>query len=156
MRKGIADIYRRVELSHAANARYLEALSVIGDEEPSHYLFDAVSKPVHKNNRRYRPLPPLAPDEAKLFESVLHGEFFLRGFCNADLRALIFHQPNSKKEKCRHIGKISRLIRLLRAHGLIQKVSKTRLYRITKKGQLLMSTSLTFRNSNIALLQNAA
>ncbi|MFQ5770408.1 MAG: hypothetical protein ACE5HX_07725 [bacterium] len=156
MRKGVADIYRRVELSRAANARYLDALSVVGDHEPSHHYFDTVCKPVHKNNRRYRPLRPIAPDEAKLFESVLHGEFLLRGFRNADLRALLFHETNSQTERCRQIGKTSRLIRLLRAHGLIQKVSKTRLYRITNKGQLLMSTSLTFRNSNISMLQNAA
>jgi len=32
MRKGIADIRRRVELSRAANARYLDALSVVGLE----------------------------------------------------------------------------------------------------------------------------
>ncbi|MHC4310700.1 MAG: hypothetical protein ACYSSN_12235 [Planctomycetota bacterium] len=156
MRKGIADIYRRVELSRAANARYIDAFSVIGNHQPSHHHFDAVCKPVHKNKRRYRPLRPIAPDEAKLFESVLHGEFLLRGFRNADLRALLFQETNSQKQKCRHIGKTSRLIRLLRAHGLIQKVSKTRLYRITRKGHLLMSTSVNFRNSNISMLQNAA
>ena len=156
MRKGIADIYRRVELSRAANARYLDALSVVGDHEPSHRHFDAVCKPVYKNKRRYRALRPIAPDESKLFESILHGEFLLRGFRNADLRALLFDETKSKMERRRNIGKTSRLIRLLRVHGLIQKVSKTRLYRITYKGQLLMSTSLTFRNSNISLLQNAA
>ena len=156
MRKGVSDIYRRVELSRAANARYLDALSVVGDHEPSQHYFDAVSKPVHKNKRRYRPLRPIAPDEAKLFEAVLHGEFLVRGFRNADLRALLFRETSSQKERYRHIGKTSRLIRLLRAHGLIQKVPKTRLYRITAKGQLLMSTSLTFRNSNISLLQIAA
>jgi hypothetical protein len=156
MRKGIADIYRRVALSRAANARYLEALSVVGDDQPSHQYFDAVCKPVYKNKRRYRPLRPITPDDSKLFASILHGEFLLRGFRNADLRALLFPEANSKKDKCRLIGKTSRLIRLLRAHGLIQKVARTRLYRITHKGHLLMSTSLTFRNSNIALLQNAA
>ncbi|NIR50116.1 hypothetical protein GWO43_16560, partial [candidate division KSB1 bacterium] len=156
MRKGVADIYRRVELSRAANARYLDALSVIGDHEPSHRHFDTVCRPVHKNNRRYRPLRPIAPDEARLFESVLHGEFLLRGFRNADLRALLFDETHCQKERSRQIGKISRLIRLLRSHGLVQKVSKTRRYRITYKGQLLMSTSLAFRNSNISLLQNAA
>jgi hypothetical protein len=156
MRKGLADMYRRVELSRAANARYLDALSVIGDQEASHIYFDAVGKPVNKNKRRYRPLRPIAPDEARLFQSILHGEFLLRGFRNAEIRALLFPKPKSKEEKNRLIGKTSRLLSLLRAHGLIKKITKTRLYRITQKGQLLMSTSLAFRNSNIALLQKAA
>jgi hypothetical protein len=34
MRKGVADIRRRVELSRAANERYLDALSVPGDQHP--------------------------------------------------------------------------------------------------------------------------
>lgn len=156
MRKGVADTWRRVELSRTANARYLDALAVVGDEKPSYRYFDAVSKPVNKNKRRYRPLRPIAPDDATLFESVLHGEFQIRGFRNADLRALLFCKPTCKEEQNRQMGKMSRIIGLLRAHGLVKKVSKTRLYRITKKGQLLMSTALTFRNSEMALLANIA
>jgi hypothetical protein len=156
MRKGVADIYRRIEVSRAANARYLEALSVIGDEKPSHRLLDSISRPVYKNNHRYRGLRPIAPDEAKLFQSVLHGEFLLRGFRNANIRHLLFPITNSDKEKRRNMGRTSRFIRLLRAHGLIHKVPKTRLYRITPKGHLVMSTSLIFRNTNISLLEKAA
>ncbi len=156
MRKGVADIYRRIEVSHAANARYLEALSVIGDEKPSHLLLDSISRPVYKNNHRYRGLRPIAPNETKLFRSVLHGEFLLRGFRNANIRALLFPITNSDEEKRRNMGRTSRFILLLRAHGLIKKVPKTRLYRITPKGHLVMSTSLVFRNTNISLLEKAA
>jgi len=156
MRKGVADIYRRVELSRGANARYLEALSVIGDENPSYLYFDGVSKAVKKNKQRYRPLRPIAADDAKLFSAVLRGEFMIRGFRNADLRALLFCKPTCKEEKNRQMAKVSRIIRLLRAHRLVKKVSRTRLYRITKKGQLLMTTALTFRNSEMALLGNIA
>lgn len=156
MRKGIADIYRRVKLSITANGRYLDALSVVGDKEPSFHYFDAVSKPVNKNKKRYRPLRPIAPDESTLFASIMHGEFMIRGFRNADLRALFFGNPTCKEEKHRQMGKTSRIIRLFRAHGLLKKVPKTRLYRITQKGQLLMSTALYFRNSDMALLGNIA
>jgi hypothetical protein len=156
MRKGVADIYRHVEVSRAANARYLEALSIIGDEEPSHLLLDSVSKPVCKKGHRYRHLRPISPDEANLFRSALHGEFLIRGFRNADIRALLFQKSNSNEEKRRYMGQTSRLLRLLRAHGLIHKVSKTRLYRISNKGQKIMSTALTFRETNIQLLAKAA
>lgn len=156
MRKGVADVYRHVEVSRAANARYLDALSVIGDEEPSHLILDSVSKPINKKGHRYRALRPVSPDEANLFRSALQGEFLIRGFRNADIRTLLFQESNSNKEKHRNMGRTSRLLRLLRAHGLIHKVSKTRLYRISNKGQKIMSTALTFRDANIQLLAKAA
>lgn len=156
MRKGVADIYRRVEVCRAANFRYLDALSVIGDEEPSHRLLDSVSNSVCKNNRRYRGLRPIAPDEAKLFQAVSQGEFLLHGFRNENIRHLLFPKTNSDEEKRRNTGRTTRFIGLLRAHGLIKKVPKTRLYRITKKGHCVMSTSLIFRNTTISILKKAA
>ena len=156
MRKGIADIWRRIELCRNANKRYLEALAVVGDAEPSYRHFDSVARPVKKNRRQYRPLRPVAPDDAAVFKAVLRGEFIVRGFRNADLRKLLFHIPKNKKEQYCQMGRASRIIRLLRAHGLVKKISKTRLYRITHKGQLIMSTALCFRNSDIALLGNLA
>jgi len=90
MRKGVADIYRYAGISHAANARYLDALSAIGKEEPSFQLLDSVSNSISKNNRRYRALRPIASDEARLFQSVLHGQFLLHGFRNEHIRTLLF------------------------------------------------------------------
>jgi hypothetical protein len=156
MRKGIADIYRRVELCRAANYRYLEALSVIGDKEPSHQLFDPICSPVNKNNRRFRSLRPVAPDEARLFKSVMHGEFLIRGFRNSDIRPILFPNSNCDHQKKRDRGKVTRLMSLLRAHRLIKKVSRTRLYRVTNKGQRIMATSLNFRSCNISLLEKCA
>ncbi|MGH7772920.1 MAG: hypothetical protein ACREQA_11890, partial [Candidatus Binatia bacterium] len=62
MRKGIADIRRRVEVSRAANERYWEALSVVGETLASHKLLDPVSKPITSHGRRHRPLRPISPD----------------------------------------------------------------------------------------------
>lgn len=156
MRKGVADICRRMEVSYKANSRYLEALSVIGNEDPSHRLLDSVSTRVFRNNRRYRALRPITPDETRLFRFILHGEFLLQGFRNENIRPFIFPKTNTDEEKRRNIGRTSRLISLFRAHGLIKKVPKTRLYRITSKGHLIMTTSLIFRNTEISLLEKAA
>ena len=153
MRKSVADIYRRVDVSRQANTRYLQALSVIGDQRPSHRLLDSVAQSVCKNNRRYRALRPITPEETLLFKSVLRGEFLLHGFRSADLRKLRFDHPRTPEEKRRQMGRTSRLIGMLRAHELVKKVPKTRLYRITQKGHLVMSTSLYFRNSEISFLQ---
>jgi len=155
MRKSVADIYRRVEICRAANNRYLDALAVIGNEEPSHQLFDSVSRPVYHNGCRYRPLRPISPEEAKHFQAVLNGKFFIHGFRNADLRKMLLPETICEVEKCRAMGRMTRLIGLLRAHGLIRKVSKTRVYRVTEKGQCVMSTSLIFRDTDISLLTKA-
>jgi hypothetical protein len=146
LRKGIADLRRRAELSRAANARYLDALSVVGLKTPSYQLLDRVSQPV-KTKRQYRALRPISPADASMFEVILHGEFSLQGFRNRDLRkALGQHDPKNSSTR------ISRLLALLRAHKLIFKVFKTNYYRITRKGHQVMATALKFRQPDVALL----
>lgn len=147
MRKGIADIRRRVELSRAANARYLDALSVVGVETPSYRLLDRVNHAVQKVKRRYRALRPISPDDASLFQAILHGHHSLQGFRNRDLRKIL-GTADPKNTSAR----ISRLLALLRAHKLIYKVFKTNYYRITRKGHQVMATALKFRQPEIALL----
>jgi hypothetical protein len=145
LRKGIADLRRRAELSRSANARYLEALAVIGLQTPSYQLLDRVSHPV-KAKRQYRALRPISPEDASLFQLLLHGEFTVQGFRNRDLRQAL--RPTTKNTSAR----ISRLLALLRAHKLIFKVSKTNYYRITRKGHQIMATALKFRQPDLALL----
>ena len=147
MRKGIADIRRRVELSRAANGRYLDALSVVGLETPSYRLLDRVNQVVKKVKRRYRALRPISPDDASLFQAILHGEHSLQGFRNRDLRKTLADSDSRKGS-----ARVSRLLALLRAHKLIYKVFKTNYYRITQKGHQVMATALKFRQPEIALL----
>jgi hypothetical protein len=147
MRKGIADIRRRVELSRAANARYLDALSVVGLETPSYRLLDQVNHAVKKARRQYRALRPISPDDASLFQAILHGEHSLQGFRNRDLRKTL-GDSDSRNGSAR----VSRLLALLRAHKLIYKVCKTNYYRTTRKGHQVMATALKFRQPDIALL----
>ena len=143
LRKGIADLPRRAELSRGANARYLEALAVVGLQTPSYQLLDRVSKRV-KAKRQYRALRPISPEDASLFQVVMHGEFSVQGFRNRDLRQALGQKINS--------AGISRLLALLRAHKLIFKVFKTNYYRITRKGHQVMATALKFRQPDLALL----
>ena len=153
MRKAIVDIRRRVEVSRAANERYLEALAVVGDPSPSHRLLDPVSKRLVVDGRPFRPLRPIRPDDSEIFRSILRGEFALQGFRNRDLREKLY--PNAEKDRLerRHASaRVTRLVRLLRAHGLVHKVSKTRYYRTSQKGHAVMTTALNFRNWNVALL----
>jgi len=49
-------------------------------------------------------------------------------------------------------ARITRLFRLLRAHGLIRKVSTTFYYQVTRKGVLVMTTALRLRELDLAAI----
>jgi hypothetical protein len=147
MRKGIADMRRRVELSQSANQRYLDALSVVGVETPSYRLLDQVNHGVQQATRRYRALRPISPDDASLFQAILQGQHSLQGFRNRDLRKTLSESAPQNSS-----ARVSRLLALLRAHKLIYKVCKTNYYRITQQGYQVMATALKFRQPDIALL----
>jgi hypothetical protein len=153
MRKGLADIARRVEICRAANERYLEALAVVGQPQPIATMLDPVSRRVIRDRRPYRALRPVAQQEAEVFRILLRGEFVLQGFRNADVRrALAPELDKDAKQRHQASGRVTRLLRLLRAHGLIRKVSTTRYYRITDKGKRLMTTALQLRATDLAHL----
>lgn len=157
MRKGIADLWRRTQLCRAANARYLDALAVVGDAEPSAQVLDPVSQPVLAGPARFRPLRPVSPEDGTRFQAVLAGPHLVHGFRNADLRARLFPDvPASSEVQQRLSGQVTRLLRLLRAHQLIQRVPHTTLYRITPRGHKVMGTALTFRQTPISVLKHAA
>jgi hypothetical protein len=153
MRKGVADIARRVEISRAANARYLDALSVVDDASSAQDLLDAVNRPVIKEGRPYRPLHPADSKEAEVFAVLLRGEFLIQGFRNRDVRQALFAAQESDPERRRQTsGRITRLFRLLRAHGLIRKVARARYYRVTEKGRRVMNAVLRLRRAKVSLL----
>lgn len=152
LRKGIADIRRRVQLSRAANERYLEALAVVGEPTPSHKLMDKVSVPVILERRRFRALRPVSPEDSRLFKALLDGKFLIQGIRNKDLRQLLWPAAaNQEQERC-NASRVTRYMTLLKSHKLIYRVAKTNYYRITKLGHEVMTTATKFRDTNIALL----
>ena len=152
LRKGIVDLRRRVELSRAANARYLEALAVVGDSRASHRILDPVSRPL-KEPRRYRALRPISPEESRGFAVFLRGEFRLQGVRNRDLRPALASEADAGSGRHPQLaGRATRYLRLLSAHGLIYRVGRTYYYRPTEKGYDVMTTALKFRQTGLALL----
>jgi hypothetical protein len=53
MRLGIADIYRRAQVSQAANERYLEALAMVSDTTPLRHLVEPLCQPALEPVRRH-------------------------------------------------------------------------------------------------------
>lgn len=164
LRKGVADLSRRAELSHAANQRYLEALKTVSVHTPLSDLTDPLSQPTKDaRGRRHRALNLLAPDDARLLNLIAHGDWLLTGFRNRDLRAEWFGHSDDTTELRRQSGAISRKLLLLRAHGLIRRIEGTHRYLLTKLGRqtitALQSTRLakstTTHNNSRSQQQNS-
>jgi hypothetical protein len=153
LRKGIADIPRRVALSQATNARYLDALSVVAVPTPVHQLLDPVSQRRCVNGRPYRPLRPVTAEESACFARLLDGRALVSGVRSADLRDVLSPAPPRDPAEHRRVtARVSRLLRLYRAHNLIAKVSHTRLYRVTPKGHQVMTAALACRAATLEQL----
>jgi hypothetical protein len=157
MRKGIADLHRRAEVSQASNQRYLDALATVDDDTTLAELFDQVAKPASWHGRRVRSLDIGKPADVELLSAISRGEFATNGFRNRDLRVLLYPDPSaSKQDQRRYSARVSRQLRLLRAHGLIHKVPKTHLYRLTQRGQLLAAAVLAARATSLKKLVGTA
>jgi hypothetical protein len=156
LRKGVADLNRRAEISQRSNERYLEALAAV-DAEPS--LAEIAAKVCRRTRWKGRPvraLNPLADEDARLLEAVSRGEFALNGFRNRDLRPILFGDAESADARRRQTAKATRLIRMLRAHGLVRKVSKTHRYAVSPKGRETIAAFLAARAANTKQLLHIA
>jgi hypothetical protein len=156
LRKGVADLPRRAEVSQAANERYLEALAAVEEATPLGELTEGVCRPVRWQGRRVRALQPLAAGDARLLAAVNRGEFALNGFRNRDLRPLLFgRQRVSAAQGRRQAAAVTRQLRLLRAHGLIRKVARTHRYVVSDQGRLVITALLAARKADTRRLTQA-
>jgi hypothetical protein len=158
LRKGVADLHRRAQLSQRSNKAYLDALSAVEDTTPCAKLFDAVSSPVFENGRRFRALRLNDPADLALLDATSRGEFAPAGFRNRDLRGLLYRLPAqaTPRDHRRLSAKVSRQLRLLRAHRAIKRIPKTHRYRLTSRGLLLTAALQATRRANIKDLLKAA
>jgi hypothetical protein len=156
MRKGVADIARREEVSAASNQRYMDALAAVETPLPVKELTDGLSRSVPWQGRRARGLNLLGADAAVLLE-IGGGEYLINGFRNRDLQKVLFAgEAKDASEQRKRSGKATRTLRLLRAHGLIQKVPHTHRYLLTQKGRQAIAALHAVREADIHKLTKAA
>jgi hypothetical protein len=156
LRKGVADLHRRVQISQQANERYATALATLEETTPLKELSAAVCRPVTWQGRRARALNPFAPTDAALLEAVSRGEFLIDGFRNRQIRQLLYPTVKDKTHERRQAAAITRLFRLLRAHGLIRKIAKSHRYQVTEPGRLTITALLNAAAANAKQLIEAA
>lgn len=154
LRKGVADLHRRAQVSQRSNDSYLDALAAVDDDTPCSTIFDAVSRPVLDGARRVRALRLTEREDLALLAAIARGEFATAGFRNRDIRRLLHTEPpTASPDQIRRLGaKMGRRLRMLRAHGLIRKIPRTNRYRLSPRGELLTAALFAVRAASVKKL----
>ena len=157
LRKGIADLHRRAALSHAANQRYVDALAAVDLSTSLGELLRQTCCPTTHNGKRLRGLRPWSASEVALFKAVNRGEFCINGLRNRDLQRYLFTTaPKSAAERRRRSARISYLLRILRAHGILHKVPQSHRYKVSPKGRDLLVAVLSAHDASLDKLTRLA
>jgi hypothetical protein len=142
MRKGVADLHRRAQLSQAANERFMDAVAAL-DASPT---VQAIVQPLTRRKRwKHRPvraLRPWSPDDQALLSAIAHGRFTLQGFRNRDLVECFYGRRIDPVRRKRAAAQMTARLRILRAHGLIRKIPHTHRYQTTAQGKKIMRVLL--------------
>jgi len=150
MRKGIADLHRRAQVSQKVNERYLDALAQTDDRITLDQLIGRLHRPVLHQGKRVRAMRPFAQDDRRLLQAISQGQFTINGFRNRDLQALLYGAPAASiEESRRRSAAISRKLRLLRAHHLIRKVPSSYRYQVTPLGRQIITAILAAANAPV-------
>jgi hypothetical protein len=155
--KGVAFLPRYATVSAAANHRYLDALAVVDDPAPAHRALERLVQPVRDHHgRSSRAFNPATAADLTLFTAVLRGEHTLQGFRNRGVRTQLFG-PTAATDR-RRSAQVSRLVKRLHLRGLVAKIPRSRRWRITQLGHIVMSAAIRLREEDFptAFLKTAA
>jgi hypothetical protein len=150
MRSGVADLHRRAEVSQASNERYLEGVAAATHAEPLAVVTARLCHRVKEpgGSRRLRGLNLLAEGDAALLAVVGRPEFGVNGLRNRDVVASLYETPAADPgDRRRRSARVTRLLRLLRAHRLLHKVPKSHRYRVSASGRIAITAVLAARNA---------
>jgi hypothetical protein len=148
MNKGVANMWRYFQVGIQANRRYLDALAAAPLKGKGVAALDALCRSRTKQGRHVSRFNPLSPNDLDLFRAVLAGQHTIVGFRNADLASRLYpHPPATPQEAQRRCARVSRLIAKLRGHGLVAKVPRQHLYRVTEHGYRAMTAALTIHDN---------
>jgi hypothetical protein len=156
MRRGVADLHRRAEVSQKAAERYADALASVDGTKTLEELTQNLERRTTWQGRTVRGLRVLGEDNPLLL-AVSRGEFNLNGFRNRDLQRLLYGgKPADAAKGKRRCAAMSRKLQMLRAHGLIKKVPHTHRYLLTDYGRVAITAISAAQHATVAELSKAA
>jgi hypothetical protein len=157
IRRSICDMRHRANVSQAANKRLLDNFAVVAEPASVMDLLDTATKPTTFAGRRVRALQPFSPHDLELLSAIASGDLIQQGFRNRDIVQQLYAEPPADdRERKRRSARVSRLLRLLRGHGIIQKVEHTHRYLLTNRGTALVAAVLAIRHMPLAAIKQAA
>ncbi len=136
MKKTLYSLPALREVLFAANRRYLEFISAIEDPRVGLDQLHQVTRSLRQQERTYPGFNFFQKDDLHLMLTLARGEYNLRGFQNKHLRQHLTDKNS---------GQISRLLKRLRLHGLLKKVSHNYKYYLTLLGKHVVTTGLKLR-----------
>ena len=143
LRRGVADLPRRAQVSRAASGRHLEALAQMDCPETLHELLAPLCQKTKHQGKPLRALRPFDALEMEALRALNNADYCLHGLRNRDLReTLRVHLPAGMAAKAK-AAKVTRMLRLFRGHGLLRKVSRTHRYQVTPKGRKILTAFLS-------------
>jgi len=125
LKKNIYSLSFLADNLKASNRRYLEFISAFDNKEVGRKRLEKVTSSKSVNNRNYKGFNFFNADDLTLLMAIVRGEFNINGFRNKNMQKLLGFNG----------GKISRLIKRLRVHGLIKKAAGSYKYYLTKIGK---------------------
>ena len=156
LRRTVADLPRRAQVSRAASERHLEALASVNTDAPLRETAGELCRAVTRDGRPYRSLRPFDRWDQAVLQAINRAEWAITGLRNADLRAALANELPSALTQRQASAKIGRTLRLLRAHGLLAKIPRTHRYRITPKARLVITALLAAANASTVQLERLA
>ncbi len=157
LRKGVADLPRRTEVSQAANGRLAESLATVAEPSTLGELLKPLGQAVFiAGRRRARALNPLTGPDGTLLRLLGRGEYLVNGFRNRDVRIGLYGGRADDAERRRQAGRVTRQLALLRVHGLIVKVVKTHRYHLSAAGRRIVTALLAAHASDVSRLAAGA
>jgi len=121
------------ELSFTATFRTFALTAAWDDPSDGAKKLEELSESKKDNDRRFKGFNFFSREDQELFRILSHGEFNINGLQNKSIRKLL---PELSP------ASVSRILKRLRVHGIVKKVSGTRKYYLTKLGKSVITLGL--------------
>jgi hypothetical protein len=146
MCKGVGNFHHYQSQAWACNQRYLTALAAVDDPTPGYSELRSLTEAHRSHGRSSAGFNPARQQDARLFAAVLAGDQIAKGFRNQDIRTKLHGGARSPCERRRQSAVVGRLLKRLHVRGLVRKVSRTRIWRVTDHGRRVLGDTLqTYR-----------
>jgi len=157
IRKGIADITARAEVSAQVVERFTEHMASVKEKTALEELLSTISSPQIRGGKKTRALDAFGKD-TPLLRAIADPVFDVSYISNKKLRSILKNTVWAKDMSEKQLsGRISRHLTLLRHHGIIRKLPNQRKYSLTDKGRKITSAvSIALAASVDDLLEFAA